>query len=232
VRWRSALTMAAILAATVTLTACDNPPVEVDAASLPLNPHPTHLVEVTGAVDPRLRVTIEAEYFSRSNSWSCVHHGFPIEGIDEQRQAKVVLPTHTDGGTVSALVQLDRYQPGGCRWQLATISALVEDSAGRRSKTYAALNDDYFSHTIHTYDQNHHLIVPIRDRNYNRAQLICRQDNGLSCTEPNRSPFPMYAFGPHAGDPVRIYPDTRSVSFKLDLASNSDRQPGQDTSSH
>lgn len=93
-----------------------------------LNPHPTHVVRITGRIPPTLQVQLSAGYGPGNGKDECNIHSW-LQLADRSSWEKYgrsqVLALKRSGEHFETSFVVDKYLPGDCQWQFDGVGATV-----------------------------------------------------------------------------------------------------------
>lgn len=102
----------------------DGPARPGDAEYPELNPNPTHVVQVSGAIAPTLDVRFSVHYESDSLDKGCWQNAPLWEGGGEKYMGER-LEVEREGERYRTRFVVDKFLPGRCGWRLIGVSAVV-----------------------------------------------------------------------------------------------------------
>jgi hypothetical protein len=190
----------------VLLSACaGSPPGDLyDPRSVPLTASPQQRLAVSGILAPGMLVPEVIARYSTAvpheqalRSPSCEAWINHLEGVAGPKNIEVHIPTTTEGGTVRAVVQVDRYKPGDCNWVLSEIRVVVQGTSGQTYEQRIA--------TGYAYERARFYGITPNGKPNNNVVFSCAQKHRFFCS-------------PHIGGPdgvdVLVTRETRYITFQ------------------
>jgi len=174
-----------------------------DPTSVPLTTNPQQRLAVSGVLAPGLlapelivQYSTAVPYEQALRSPSCESWINHLEGVAGPKNIEIHIPTTAEGGTVGAVVQVDRYKPGECNWVLSEIRVVVQGASGQISAQRIA--------TGYAYERARFGIVSNGKAN-NNVVFSCAQKKRFFCS-------------PHIGGPdgvdVLVTKKTSHITFE------------------